>query len=119
MTVTTQHFYRFLRSCAGNWRNAVYIQADGSGYLLSTGRYGRPVVMAVDHFQELAGEQIDPAECCGQLTEDGFKALYGQSKPYTANTCSGICPRTVRIRWHSYARHNAYDSFPKPCPPGE
>ena len=78
MTVTTQHFYRFLRSCAGNWRNAVYIQADGSGYLLSTGRYGRPVVMAADHFQELAGEQIDPAECCGRLTAEGFKALYGQ-----------------------------------------
>ena len=78
MAVTTQQLYRFPRSCAGNWRNAVYIPADGSSYLLSTDRDCRPVVMAADHFQELTGEQIDPAECCGQLTVEGFKALYGQ-----------------------------------------
>lgn len=78
MTVITQQLYRFLQSCAGNWRNTVYIPADSSGYLLSADRDGRPVVMAVDRFQELTGEQIDPAECCGRLTEDGFKALYGQ-----------------------------------------
>ena len=78
MTVTTQQLYRFLHSCAGNWRNAVYIPADGSCYLLSTDRDCRPVVMAADHFQKLTGEQIDPAECCGRLTEEGFKALYGQ-----------------------------------------
>ena len=78
MTATTQQLYRFLHSCAGNWRNAVYIPADGSGYLLSTVRDGRPVVMAADHFRELTGEQIVPAECCGQITVDGFKALFGQ-----------------------------------------
>ena len=78
MTITTQQLYHFLHACAGNWRNTVYIPADGPGYLLSTDKDGRPVLMTVDHFQELTGEQIDPAECCGQLTEEGFKALYGQ-----------------------------------------
>jgi hypothetical protein len=34
--------------------------------------------MAVEQFQQLAGEMIDPAECCGQLTADAFKALYAQ-----------------------------------------
>ena len=78
MTVTTRHLYHFLRSCAGNWRNAVYILADGPIYLLSTDKDGQPVMMAVDHFQELTGEQIDPTECCGRLTAEGFNALYGQ-----------------------------------------
>ena len=78
MNTTSRQLYRFLSGCAGNWRNAVYIPADGSCYLLSTDRDCRPVVMAVDQFQELTGEQIDPAECCGRLTVDGFKALYGQ-----------------------------------------
>ena len=78
MNTTSKQLYRFLHSCAGNWRNAVYIPADGSCYLLSTDRDCRPVIMATAHFQELTGEQIDPAECCGRLTVDGFKALYGQ-----------------------------------------
>ena len=78
MTVTTQYLYRFLLTCAGNWRNTVYIPENGLGYLLSTDRDGRPVVMAADHFQKLTGEQIDPTECIDQLTEEGFKALYSQ-----------------------------------------
>ena len=78
MNTTSKQLYRFLHSCAGNWRNTVYILTDGSGYLLSTDEDGRPVIMAADHFHELTGEQIDPAECCGRLTVDGFKALYGQ-----------------------------------------
>ena len=78
MTVTTQHFYRFLHFCAGSWRNTVYILADGPDYLLSIDGDGHPVVIAVDQFQQLTGEQLDPAECCGQLTEEGFKTLYGQ-----------------------------------------
>lgn len=82
MNTTSKQLYSFLSGCAGNWRNAVFIagigQDDSSGYLLSTDRDGRPVVMAADHFRELTGEQIDPAECCGRLTVDGFKALFGQ-----------------------------------------
>lgn len=70
--------YRFLSACTGNWRNAVYISDNGLGYLLSTERDGGPIVMALGQLQQLTGEQIDPAECCGQLTGDAFKALYGQ-----------------------------------------
>ena len=70
--------YRFLSACAGNWRNAVYISDNGLGYLLSADRDGCPIVIAVEQFQQLTGEQIDPAECSGQLSEEGFKGLYGQ-----------------------------------------
>lgn len=71
-------FYRFLSACQGNWRNSVYISTDGPGYLLSANRDGQPIVIPVEQFQRLTDEQVDSAECCGQLTEECFKALYAQ-----------------------------------------
>lgn len=73
-----QKLYLFLAACQGNWRSSVHISADGPDYLLSADRDGRPVVMAVEQFQQLTGEPIDPTECCGQLTAEGFKSLYAQ-----------------------------------------
>lgn len=79
MESETHKFYSFLSACSGNWRNTVFIAAKGHpGYLLSADRDGQPIVMAVEQFQQLTGEQIDPSECCGQLTEAGFSALYAQ-----------------------------------------
>ena len=78
MNAECQRLYLFLAACQGNWRNSVYLSTDGPGYLLSADRDGRPVVMSVEQFRQLTGEAIDPAECCGRLTEDAFKALYAQ-----------------------------------------
>ena len=78
MSEGNHQFYKLLSACAGNWRNCVHIPADGSGYLLSANRDGQPIVMAVEQFQQLTGEQVDPAECCGRLSAEGFKALYAQ-----------------------------------------
>ncbi len=75
---TIKQLYSFLSVCQGNWRNSVYVSAHGSGYMLSADRDGQPIVMAVEQFQQLTGEIIDPAECCGQLTADAFKTLYAQ-----------------------------------------
>ncbi len=69
----------FLSACGGNWRNSIFVsEKDTPGYLLTADRDGRPLVMAAEQFQQLTGEQIDPAECCGQLTGEGFAALYAQ-----------------------------------------
>lgn len=79
MADKAKKFYGFLSACSGNWRNTVFISAKStSGYLLTVNRDGQPLVMAVENFQHLSGEQIDPAECCGQFTEEGFRALYAQ-----------------------------------------
>lgn len=67
----------YLSACQGNWHNSVYI-TNVPGYLLSADRDGQPIVMAVEQFQQLAGERIYPAECCGQLTGEGFKSLFAQ-----------------------------------------
>ena len=82
MATATKYLYTFLSACSGNWRNTVHIscqgEADNSGYLLAADRDGQPVILPVQRFYELTGVQIDPAECCGQLTEAGFEALYAQ-----------------------------------------
>lgn len=78
MNITSKQLYIFLSTCAGNWRNCVYISAGDSDYLLSTDRDGQPIVISVEQFQQLSGENVDPAECCGQLSAEGFKILYAQ-----------------------------------------
>lgn len=78
MTAITKSLYHFLFACRGNWRNSIYISTGGPGYLLSANRDGQPIVMPVEQFQQLTGEIIDPVECCGQLTGEGFRALYAQ-----------------------------------------
>ncbi len=90
-----QQLYHILSACAGNWRNAVYISDSGIGYLLSADRDGSPIVMAADQFQHLTGEQIDPTECCGQLSAEGFRALYSQyllwHLPTSENSLAQLC----------------------------
>ena len=78
MAKSHQQLYNFLSACAGNWRNCVYISAGSSDYLLSADRDGRPIVMPVEQFRKLSSENVDPAECCGQLSAEGFKTLYAQ-----------------------------------------
>lgn len=78
MSPECHQLYLLLSACQGNWRNSVHISTDTPGYLLSEDRDDQPIVMAVEQFQQLTGEQIDPTECCGQLTEDAFKSLYSQ-----------------------------------------
>jgi len=80
MNLMIQQFYRFLTACGGSWRNTVYVscQEDGPGYLMAADRDGKPVVMAIEQFQQLSGEQIDPTECCGQLTQSAFQDIYAQ-----------------------------------------
>ena len=82
MATATKYLYTFLSACSGNWRNTVHIscqgETDNPGYLLAADWSGQPVILPVQGFCELTGEQIDPAECCGQLTEAGFEALYAQ-----------------------------------------
>lgn len=81
MDTISRQTYLLLSACTGNWRNCILVagaENDTPGYLLSADRDGQPIVMAVEQFQQLTGQTIDPAECCGQLTEDAFKSLYAQ-----------------------------------------
>lgn len=78
MTAITKSLYHFLFACRGNWRSSIYISTGSPGYLLSANRDGQPIVMPVEQFQQLSGEIIDPGECCGQLIDEGFRALYAQ-----------------------------------------
>ena len=70
----------FLSCCGGNWRNTIHIAAQGghAGWLMAADQDGKPVVMAVDAFQKLTQEQIDPAECRGYLTESAFGDIFAR-----------------------------------------
>lgn len=69
-----------MTACSGNWRNSLYItcqdRTDNPGYLLASDRDGQPVIISVQQFYQLTEVWIDPAECCGRLTEAGFESLY-------------------------------------------
>lgn len=78
MNSSTKQLYLFLSACGGNWRNSIHVSADGPGCLLTADPDAKPIVMPVEQFQALTGEQIDPAECYGQLSETAFRTLYTQ-----------------------------------------
>ena len=82
MNSSTKQLYLFLAACSGNWRNSIFIKCqeerDTVGYLLAVDRDSQPVILGVQQFYQLTGVWIDPTECCGQLTEAGFEALYAQ-----------------------------------------
>lgn len=80
MASSTKQLYLFLTACSGNWRNTFHIscqgETDNPGYLLAADWSGQPVILPVQRFYEMTGVQIDPAECCGQLTERHYLGLH-------------------------------------------
>lgn len=81
MTTDSQQLYCFLTAASGNWRNTIYIRSQQENYpdqLLAFNRDGAPVIMAADKLQQISGDEIDPSECCGQLTENSFRSLFAQ-----------------------------------------
>ena len=93
MTTTSRQLYLFLAACSGNWRNSIFITSqsgkDNPGYLLVFDRDGLSVTMSAQQFYQLTGVWIDPAECCGQLTEAGFESLYAQYLLWRCPTAEG------------------------------
>ncbi len=82
MQATVQTLYQFLSACRGNWRNTLFIayrhRAGSPGVLMAMGRDAKPVFMDLEQFCQLTGEQIDPTECRGQLTQAAFEDIFAQ-----------------------------------------
>lgn len=78
MSSSTKQLYQLRSACGGNWRNCITISAGGRGYLLTADRDAKPILMPVERFQQFTGVQIDPTECCGQLSETAVRTLYSQ-----------------------------------------
>jgi len=45
---------------------------------MAADRDGRPVIMELESFHQITGEQIDPVECYGQLSKDAFESIFAQ-----------------------------------------
>ncbi|MBP1737667.1 MAG: hypothetical protein H6Q60_1548 [Oscillospiraceae bacterium] len=91
-------WYPFLRAAGGNWRNALFIscpdcpyrQQSCSGFLLAADADGKPLVMPVDAFWKMSGQQPARGECCGSLSRQAFEAtfsLYLEWHTSTAEKC--------------------------------
>lgn len=92
-------WYPFLQAVRGNWRNALFIscsncpyrQQSCPGFLLAADADGKPLVMPVDAFRKMSGQQFDKDECCGSLSRQAFEAafsLYLEWHTATAENCS-------------------------------
>lgn len=91
-------WYFFLQAVRGNWRNALFIscsdcpyrQRSCSGFLLAADADGKPLVMPVDVFRKMSGQQPDKDECCGSISWQTFEtafALYLEWHTATAENC--------------------------------
>ena len=82
MKPLARQLYRFLSACGGNWRNTLFVSCleseSGSGFLMAADRDGCPIIMEQKTFYQMTGEQIDPTECCGQMTKDTFGSVFAQ-----------------------------------------
>lgn len=82
MKPLAKQLYLFLSACGGNWRNTIFVSYPESdpipGVLMAVDRDGCPVIMELESFYQMTGEQIDPAECYGQLSKDAFESVFAQ-----------------------------------------
>lgn len=82
MTSLTRQLYLFLAACGSNWRNTIFVtsrrEPSHPGYLLAADHDGSPVIIKAADFHYMTGVWIDPAECCGQISEASFEAMYAQ-----------------------------------------
>ena len=105
---------RLLILVDGNWRNAVYIQSCSTqdchlntpclGHLFTADRDGAPVVIPIELFQWLTGEQIDPSECRSHISRLDFENMYRRTLLWFCN-CAKACG----------VRHLAAEQCSLPC----
>lgn len=76
---------KFLMATEGNWRNAIFISCREvacpyghkcSGYLFASDADGKPVLLPVEVFQRLTGEQLDPSEAHGMIERKAFEQAF-------------------------------------------
>ena len=79
--------YPFLQATAGNWRNAAYVRCQScpygrkpfcTGFLLTAGADGTPILLPAERFHQLTGEYPDLAECSATLSRSAFESIYGR-----------------------------------------
>ena len=79
--------YPFLQATAGNWRNAAFIECKScpyhgallcSGFLLTTGANGSPILLPAERFHQQTGEYPDKTECAAILSRTAFESIYAQ-----------------------------------------
>ncbi len=94
-------FYPFLKAVKGNWHNALYIgcpngscQYGGNpchGFLLAADAEGLPILMPVDFFKRLTGEDVEAEGCKGRLRLKAFQSAFSSYIEWHTDSASE-CP---------------------------
>jgi len=67
--------YRFLKLCAGNYRNAIYVECC-CAFLMIADQDVKPVLFPVRKFFELTGEYPQKDEMSGTMSRQTFENMY-------------------------------------------
>ena len=70
-----RELYRFLKLCAGNYRNAIHVEC-GCGFLMIADQDAKPVLFPVTKFYELTGEYPQKDEMCGTMSRQAFEKMF-------------------------------------------
>lgn len=86
-----KRLYLFLKFVGGNYRNSIYIECHcNQGYLFTTDRDGKPLLISVNDFYHLTGEYPQKDEMYGSLDCRFFETLFRTW--FTWNTDTNECP---------------------------
>lgn len=83
------NFYDFLKAAQGDWRNSMYLHCDKGacpygmepaceGFLLSFNADSLPILVPIEEFRRASGEDLDPTECCAELSLSSFETVCRQ-----------------------------------------
>lgn len=70
-----RELYRFLKLCAGNYRNAIHVECD-CAFLMIGDQDAKPILFPIHKFHELTGEYPQKDEMCGVMSRQAFESLY-------------------------------------------
>ncbi len=108
---TSYRLYDFLSGCGGNWRNAIFLscascaypcQSGGCGYLLTTESMGKPMLVSVNDFEKLTGQQVDTEECIGHLSRSAFEAMYFKHLLWSLDSAAACPLSQLALQIQSY-----------------
>ena len=75
VTNDIRDLYRFLKLCAGNYRNALYVECR-CDFLMIADQDAKPVLFPVQKFYDLTGEYPQKDEMCSVMSKQSFENMY-------------------------------------------
>lgn len=87
MILNHENIYPFLKAARGNWHSTLFIKCGHSscpygspemcrGFLFVAAADGTPLLVPIEEFEALTGEEVSAEECRGILSHYAFVSAY-------------------------------------------